>query len=67
MSLLTLKVEADGERADQLLTRSIEDLTRSAAQRLMEEGRVTIDGKPLKKNARPAAGQIVSVDRKSVV
>ena len=62
MSLLTLKVEADGQRADQLLTHFIEDLTRSAAQRLLEEGRVTIDGKVLKKNARPAAGQIMCVD-----
>lgn len=62
MSLLTLKVEADGQRADQLLTCFIEDLTRSAAQRLLEEGRVTIDGKVLKKNARPTAGQIMCVD-----
>ncbi len=62
MSLLTLKAEADGERADQLLTRCIEDLTRSAAQRLLEEGRVTIDGKPIKKNARPSAGQLLTVE-----
>ncbi len=62
MSLLTLKADLEGERADQLLSRCVEDLTRSAAQRLLEEGRVTIDGKVLKKNARPAVGQVLTVD-----
>ncbi len=62
MSLLTLKADLEGERADQLLSRCVEDLTRSAAQHLLEEGRVTIDGKVLKKNARPAVGQVLTVD-----
>ena len=62
MPLLTLTADTPGERADQLLARSIEGLTRSAAQKLLEEGRVTLRGKPLKKNAKPEPGAVLSVD-----
>ena len=62
MPLLTLIADTPGERADQLLARSIEGLTRSAAQKLLEEGRVTLKGKALKKNAKPDPGAVLSVD-----
>ena len=39
MSPLILIPEAGGERLDAFLARSIEGLTRSAAQRLLEGGR----------------------------
>ena len=47
-----MKLYADipGERLDAFLARCAEDLTRSAAQRLIEEGQVTRNGKPGKKN-----------------
>ena len=38
MPRLTLRADRSGERADQLLARQIEGLTRSAAQRLLEQG-----------------------------
>ncbi len=62
MTLLTLRADREGERADQLLARSIDGLTRSAAQRLLEQGRVTQDGQPLKKNARPPLGAVLTVE-----
>lgn len=53
--------EESGERIDALLARKIEGLSRSAAQRLIENGAVTIRGAPVKKNRRSAAGETVEV------
>ena len=54
MELLTLQSNKEdaGQRADAVLARRVEDLTRSAAARLLEEGRVTSSGKALAKNTR---------------
>ncbi len=46
-------------RADAALAAALDGLTRSAAQRWLEEGRVTLDGRPLKKNAKLQAGDVV--------
>ena len=40
MTTLELRADRTGERADSFLARTVEDLTRSAAQRLLEEGAV---------------------------
>ena len=61
MSKLTLTADRDGERMDAFVARSAE-LTRSAAQKLLEEGRVTRGDKPLKKNDKTVAGQELCVD-----
>ncbi len=61
MSALTLTADCAGERADQFLARAVEGLTRSAAQRLLEQGLVTSGGRPLKKNARLEAGDTLEV------
>ena len=58
---LDLTADREGERLDAFLARSVPDLTRSAAQRLLEDGAVTCRGKALKKNDRPAAGDVVEV------
>ena len=57
MTPLILTPEAGGERLDAFLARSVEGLTRSAAQRLLEEGAVTSGGRPLKKSERPPPGR----------
>ena len=63
MSHLTLTADRAGERADQLLSRSVENLTRSAAQKLLEQGRVTTpEGRTLKKNERPEPGAVLLLD-----
>ena len=46
-----------GERLDALLARNMDNLTRSAAVRLIEQGYVTLDGEPLRKNHKCAAGE----------
>ncbi len=43
-------------RADAVLAAALDGLTRSAAQRWLEEGRITQNGKPLKKNAKLQLG-----------
>ena len=42
MTKLTLTADTAGERLDAFLARSVEDLSRSAAQKLLEKGSVTI-------------------------
>ena len=61
MSIRKLTADRDGERVDAFLARCGE-LTRSAAQKLLEEGRVTRDGAPVKKNEKTAPGQELCVD-----
>ena len=46
---LTATPEEKGRRLDQFLAEQLEELTRSAAQRLAEEEHVLLNGKPLKK------------------
>ena len=63
MSAPTLPVppEAAGGRVDAWLAEQREDLTRSAAARLLEDGQVTCDGKPLPKNYRLRGGETLTV------
>ena len=53
--------EESGERIDALLARTLEGCSRSAVQRLLEEERVLLNGKPLRKSAKTKAGDILEV------
>ena len=59
--LLHITAEESGERIDALLARILPELSRSAAQRLLEEGRVLLNGRPVKKNYKCAAGDRFTV------
>ena len=61
MEVLALTADQSGERADAFLARVLPDLTRSAAQRLLEEGAVTLGGRPVKKNYKTAPGDRLEV------
>ena len=61
MTPLTLTADREGERLDAFLARSVPGLTRSAAQKLLEDGAVTLSGRPGKKNDRTVVGIKVSV------
>lgn len=63
MERLTLRTtpEEGGLRADVWLAARVEALSRSAAARLLEEGRVTRNGKPLAKRDRLTPGETVEV------
>ena len=58
---IVICAEESGDRVDALLARQIEGLSRSAVQRLLEEGRVTLRGAPVKKNCKCAAGDLFAV------
>ena len=58
---MRLIADVAGERLDAFLARSELGLSRSAAQKLMEEGCVTLMGKPGRKNDRLNVGDIVEV------
>ena len=59
---MTLFADIPGERLDAFLTRSVPDLSRSAAQKLIEDGQVSRNGKPGKKNDKLNVGDAVSYE-----
>lgn len=58
---VTAGPEDEGTRLDKFLSLRVEALTRSAAERLAEQGLVTCGGKALDKKARLRAGDVVEV------
>ena len=58
---MILFADLPGERLDAFLARSVPDLTRSAAQKLLEEGCVKRNGKPGKKNDKLNMGDEIRV------
>ena len=63
MEILTLQPNKEdaGTRIDAWLAANVEELTRSAAVRLIEEGRVTRGGKPLVKKDKVIGGETIDV------
>ena len=63
MEILTLQPNKEdaGKRIDAWLAANLEDVTRSAAQRLLEEGRVLCSGKALAKNYKLTGAETVEV------
>ncbi|AJE04626.1 RluA family pseudouridine synthase [Geobacter pickeringii] len=59
---LTVSTEGEPERLDQFVARSVEGLTRSAAQRLIEEGRVSVAGEVAKPSLKLKGGERVVVE-----
>ena len=56
---MILYADMPGERLDAFLARAAEGLTRSAAQKLIEQGLVKRNGKPGKKNDKLEPGDRV--------
>ena len=61
-SLFHIQAKESGERIDALLARTVADLTRSGAQRLLEDGCVSLDGAAVKKNYKVRAGDLFTVE-----
>ena len=59
--ILTATPEAAGQRLDAFLAAALPELTRSAAQRLIAEGQVAVDGKIPAKSLKLSGGETVSV------
>ena len=58
---MILTCDRSGERLDAFLSRALPEISRSAAQKLIAEGNVLLDGKPAQKKDRLEPGQAVSV------
>ena len=58
---MTLYADISGERLDAFLARTVENLSRSGAQKLLEEGCVLLRGKPGRKNDKLSVGDEVEV------
>ena len=62
MGRVIVTVQESGERIDALLARSVEGLTRAGAQRLIEDGSVTLRGAAVKKNYKSKAGDEITLE-----
>ena len=58
---MTLTLDKSGERLDAAIARLAPEVSRSQAQRLLEQGLVTAGGKPAKKNDRLPAGTMLEI------
>ena len=58
---MILYADTAGERLDAFLARSVENLSRSGAQKLLEEGHVLLRGKPGRKNDKLQPGDEIRV------
>ncbi|MBE6716507.1 MAG: RluA family pseudouridine synthase [Ruminococcaceae bacterium] len=54
--------ELDGERLDKIIATMLTSLSRSAVQKLIEEGDVTLNGKTVTKAVKPKAGDEICVN-----
>ena len=58
---MILTLDRSGERLDAALARLVPELSRSQAQRLIEQGAVTCGGRPVKKNERLQPGDTLTL------
>ena len=59
---MRLIADQEGERLDAFLARAAGDLSRSAAQKLIEAGQVSRNGKPGKKNDKLSSGDVIEYE-----
>lgn len=60
-NFVLIHAEESGERIDALLAHSMDNLSRSAAQKLIDDGNVLLSGKAIKKNYKCAVGDTFEV------
>ncbi len=58
---ITVPEEGQGERLDAFLASAIAELTRSAAQRLIEQGLVRVDGKEVRSSHKLSNGEEITI------
>ena len=59
---MNIQATESGLRLDVFLAEKLEHTSRSAAQKLLEAGAVTLEGRPLRKQDRTVAGAVYSVE-----
>ena len=58
---MTIRCDRDGVRLDAFLSEQDLGLSRSALQRLLEEGQILVSGRPVKKNYKTRSGDVIDV------
>ena len=61
MDILNIVAETGGERIDRFLSGNLGDLSRSYIQKLLKEGHIEADGKPVKANYKVSPGEEITV------
>ncbi|MEA5114136.1 MAG: RluA family pseudouridine synthase [Geobacteraceae bacterium] len=59
---LTFNADEPAERLDQFITGKVPDLTRTAVQRLIENGLITVNGRPSKPSLKLKGGETIVVE-----
>ena len=59
--VIQITIEESGERIDALLARILPQYSRSQIQKCLDSGAVLLDGRPLKKNYRGNAGDVIEL------
>jgi len=67
MELMIVTARESGQRIDAWLSDTVAGLTRSAAQRLIADGQVTLDGTAVKKNHKVSAGDTFTIVMEAAV
>lgn len=62
LTQMTVSNDAAGERLDKFLADALPHLSRAIAQRLIKDGEVTVDGRPVKPSYKVEAGDTVNVN-----
>ena len=62
MEKILLVSEVEGVRLDSFVSDALEEISRSYAATLCEEGRITLNGKPLRKNYKVSVGDRIEID-----
>lgn len=60
-TIFNLTAEKSGVRLDSLIAEALPDISRSAAQKLIENGLVTLNGKAVKKNHKTSSGETFEI------
>lgn len=60
-NVILIQAEESGERIDALLAHNLDNFSRSAVQKLIEDGNVTLNGKAIKKNYKSVAGDMFEI------
>ena len=61
-TIFKLTAEENGIRLDTFIAQALPDISRSAAQKLMDNGLVTLNGKTVKKNHKTTAGEVFEIE-----
>ena len=61
MELISITCDVSGERIDKFICKSLEELTRSSVQKIIENGGVSVNGESVSKNYKCKAGDGVEI------